>query len=196
LAQHVGHGHHPDAVAERRHVEYVVVVLPLGHHVDHRVVYCALVHGGLRRCAVYILLKVGRQFVEPVHIYNLLLYRGHVFVYPLVGVDLEDVEVLGYLDLALAEDIPLEHVAEGRLGVRAEHQHPFALGEEERRRGAQRGLAQPSLPRVDQNPQPRPPLEQPLEAYHDILSVTSLSLSIYIFQFWMLGYIYGRSLRE
>jgi len=73
---------------------------------------------------------------------DLLLVRLDVGV----GVDLLRPQVVDDLDGALAEDVPLEDVAEGGLGVHGKHQHPVSLPGQPVRGGGGKGrLAQTAL---------------------------------------------------
>src|SRR5713226_8761831 len=117
LAEDARHRDHPDAVAERGHIEHVQVVATRRHEVGHCVVRGRLVHGRFGGRRVDVLLDFGRNIREAIHGPNLLLHLLLILGHAPVRVDLHDVQVWDHGDEAFSEDVPVEDVAQARLRI-------------------------------------------------------------------------------
>src|SRR6266581_1813146 len=141
-----GHRQVVERVAERHQVIDVVVVVALHHDVHDRVEDGRFLHGRLGRGRLDVMLDFFRDLIESVHVEDLLADLLLIRLDIGVGVDLLRPKVVQDLDRALAEDVTLEDVAEGRLGVHGKHQHLVPLPRQPvGGRGRKRRLAQAAL---------------------------------------------------
>ena len=97
-------------MAEGDEVIDVVVVVALVDDVDDRVEDRRLLYRRLCRGCRDVVLDLGRDLGEPVHVADLLADLVLVFLDVPVGVDLLGPQVVGDLHRALAEDVLLEDV--------------------------------------------------------------------------------------